>query len=164
MERIKAMKRAWKIGMMFGGVICMILSSCYDKIDDFDILSSTEYVIERGTDTTIYIQTKGYNRMNGVIIDTNEIFFRYPREKYPITNQKDSLAVTYFPIKPMYDGAPAKSVNIPFFYITALSDDQDDKRPVYKVEIKNKHASQAHKITLLLMSKMAGHRIYFNIK
>ena len=55
MKRIKAMKRAWKIGMIFGVFICTILSSCYDKIDDFDILSGTEYVIERGTDTTIYI-------------------------------------------------------------------------------------------------------------
>ena len=45
------MKRAWKIGMIFGVFICTILSSCYDKIDDFDILSGTEYVIERGTDT-----------------------------------------------------------------------------------------------------------------
>ena len=39
------MKRAWKIGMIFGVFICTILSSCYDKIDDFDILSGTEYVI-----------------------------------------------------------------------------------------------------------------------
>ena len=28
-----------------------MLSSCYDKIDDFDILFDTEYSIERGTDT-----------------------------------------------------------------------------------------------------------------
>ena len=51
MERIKAMKRTWKIGMTVGAVVCMMLSSCYDKIDDFDILSDTEYSIERGTDT-----------------------------------------------------------------------------------------------------------------
>ena len=51
MKRIKAMKRAWKIGMIFGVFICTILSSCYDKSDDFDILSDTEYSIERGTDT-----------------------------------------------------------------------------------------------------------------
>ncbi|WP_143596048.1 hypothetical protein [Tannerella forsythia] len=61
------MKRTWKIGMTVGAVVCMMLSSCYDKIDDFDILSDTEYVIERGTDTTIYIQTKGYNTMHGII-------------------------------------------------------------------------------------------------
>ena len=45
------MKRTWKIGMTVGAVVCMMLSSCYDKIDDFDILSDTEYSIERGTDT-----------------------------------------------------------------------------------------------------------------
>lgn len=39
-----------------------------------------------------------------------------------------------------------------------------DNQPVYKAEIKNKHTSGAHQITLLLMSKMAGHRIHFNIK
>jgi hypothetical protein len=49
-------------------------------------------------------------------------------------------------------------------YITNLSDNPKDNQPVYKAEIKNKHTSGAHQITLLLMSKMAGHRIHFNIK
>ena len=162
MERIKVMKRTWKIGMTVGAVVCMMLSSCYDKIDDFDILSGTEYVIERGTDTTIYIQTKGFNRINGIIIDTDEIYFIYHKKKYPIHNSYDSLLyVTYFP-EP--DTIFVKSINSSFMYITNLSDNPKDNQPVYKAEIKNKHTSRAHQITLLLMSKMAGHRIHFNIK
>ena len=162
MKRIKAMKRAWKIGMIFGVFICTILSSCYDKIDDFDILSGTEYVIERGTDTTIYIQTKGYNTMHGIYIDTDEVHFMYHKKKYPIHNSYDSLLyVTYFS-EP--DTTFVKSINSSFMYITNLSDNPKDNQPVYKAEIKNKHTSGVHQIILSLGSNMAEHRIYFNIK
>ena len=84
------------------------------------------------------------------------------KKKYPIHNSYDSLLyVTYFP-EP--DTIFEKSINSSFMYITNLSDNPKDNQPVYKAEIKNKHTSGAHQITLLLMSKMAGHRIHFNIK
>ncbi len=158
------MKKIWKTGIMFGIMVLFMLSSCYEKIDVFDILSGKEHVIQQGKDTTIYIKTNGYNRIGGVYIDTDSIFFMYPKEKYPITNQNDSLFVAYFTLKPMHDTAPVKSVNTSFFHITNLSDNQEDERPVYKVEIKNKHIAGKHKITLLLFSRMAGNEIIFNLK
>ena len=148
-------------------VILLDFQSSYEKIDAFSILSNNEFAIRKGCDTTIFIRTNGYNKINSVIINDDNydgIHFTYPQKTYPINGLSDTIYVEYFQKSPSADVASVKSVRSSLFLITDLSDSDQDERPIYRVEIKKDRVIQIYKATLLLNSKMDEHKVVFNFR
>jgi len=148
-------------------VMLFSFPSCYEKVDAFSVLSDSEFVVRRERDTTVFIKTNGYNKINGIIINDdsyNGMSFVYPKRMYLTGIPSDTVYVEYFQKSPSVDVAPVQSVRSSFFLITDLSNGVQDEHPTYKVEIKKDRSSQIYKMTLLLNSKMDERKVVFNLK
>ena len=145
-------------------VMLFVTSSCYEKVDDFHV-SNSEFVVRHEHDTTVLIKTNGYNRINGIIVnDGVRIYFIYPEKVYAIDGLSDTVHVEYFQKRPLADIASIKSVKTSFFSIANLSDDDQDQQPMYKIMVERNRSTKIQSITVLLISKTAERKIFFNFR
>ena len=144
------------------GVTLLLLGSCGDDdVDTFYILSETEYNINRNKDSTLYINTKNYNIISKIIINSDIIdIYRLQQESYILENlNNEELKVVFFDKSPNKHYAEIKSVESSFFKIEKVNMNE----PQYKIRIINNDSFNISKIELVLKSKNFDSNIVFNL-
>lgn len=154
------MKSITKI--FFITILINSLHSCYDKIDEFEIISDKEYNIDKNRDSSIFIYTKNYNVISNIIIDSEFINVWGLQKDTCILSKtgKTELNIKYFEKSPMMDNAEVKSIKSSFFSIEKI----ESSEPVYKVEIYNNTFIDIRRIELLLSSRIDEHSVIFNLE
>lgn len=144
------------------GVILLLISACgSDDVDTFDIISKTEYNIQKNEDTTLNINTKNYNIISKLIVNSDTIdIYGLQKENYILENiNNEELKVMFFDKSPNKDNAEIKTVESSFFKVEKININE----PQYKIQILNNQAFNISKIVLILKSRTFENSIVFNL-